>query len=709
LFTKLSNKILAKNKFMVLYLTKGNLSLGYLIAGILIFWITGQNTAQCATAHSPSDLSTILLTQTPPDSSRQVIKDPEPLDLTVVAGIQYDTSFVGKKLRKPGQKLTIFGYYRLFGYGRNMTEPYPSLAPFEKAYGFGDGYREPTMSISVYGRPNGKSTFGTELFLFSPYLGGGTEDNVFTMNLGINFYGQFRTRHGNFGVRAGGIHWYNLSDFTIGVYQILDRYSIFDRTPWEGVTNELKYDSYFKTGSTSAGDLRWNNQAFQGLIINGAKLPGNFGFDLFWGKTQPNGALTNAINDPTLSIRPTLDAGSVPNYLGFAGDGRGVPNFITGGKIGKTFGKKRNTVFYNLLHSETALDSINRISRKYQVHTLSLNLNIAKVGLRGELGMGSYESPTYSKKWGEALMLHAFIPKEYTILPIDIQLYQIGKNFFNQNGAIATNSNPEIIKDFGVVAGANGVGGQLAQVGQLIHNRRGININTGLNVGDFRFDFGWGIAKELDVASTELTYVHRINGLALSRIYNPFPEGAVSPTVFGPYNRKISFFRGVTEIVQTTDLDPATATARNKKYFNALDLQAKYRTKIGDRSLYLFYLGSFGSASLKGEALPVYNEDSYLFVQYHEFDAYLEVFPKFLLTGYLGVEDARGGAFTQWDEETQLPLDQFATGIGVGFDWTISKSTGLYFRHRWMRFEDKNFGLDRYKGREVTVELKTFF
>lgn len=688
---------------------KNNQSVRYLFLGILFLWTTGQSFGQDVVTNTSATTLTTLLVDTPPDSSSQKITDSSPVDLKVVAGIQYDTSFVGKKLRKRGQKLTIFGYYRLFGYGRNITDPYPGLERFDKAYGFGDGYREPTMSLSIYGRPNGKSTFGTELFMFSPYVGGGTEDNVFTMNLGINFYGQFRTKHGNFGVRAGGIHWYNLSGFTIGVYQLLDRYSIFDRTPWEGVTNQLKYDSYFKTGSTNAGDLRWNNQAFQGLIINGAKLPGDLSFDLFWGKTQPNGALTNAINDPSLSIRPTLDAGSVPNYLGFAGDSRGVPNFITGGKIGRSFGKKRNTVFYNLIHSETALDSINRISRKYQVHTLSVNLNIAKIQVKGEFGGGSYESPNYAKKWGEALMLHAFLPKEYTVLPVDVQLYQIGKNFFNQNGTIATNSNPDIIKDFGVVAGANGVGGQLSQVGQLIHNRRGININSGVDLGDFRFNFGWGISKEIDVASTELTYVHRINGLALSRVYNPFPEGAVSPTVFGPYNRKISFFRGVTEIVQTTDLDPATAEARTKKHFNAVDLQAKYRTKIGDRALYLFYLGSFGSASTKGEALPLFNEDSYLFVQYHEFDAYVELFPKFLLTGYLGIEDARGGAFTQWDQETQLPLDQFATGIGVGFDWTVSKSTGLYFRHRWIRFEDKNFGLDRFKGREVTVELKTFF
>jgi len=688
---------------------KVNHSTKILLVGFLFLGILGISFGQDATLDSPKIGLVNKLFSLSTDSSNLAAPAFSSFELEVAAGVQYDTSYVGKKLRKRGQKLTVFGYYRLFGYGRNIIEPYPSLLPFEKTYGFGDGYREPTLSLSVFGRPNGKASFGTELFLFTPYIGLGSESNVFSTNLGINFYGQFRTKHGNFGVRAGGIHWYNLSDFTIGLYQVLDRFSTFDRTPWEGVTNQGKYENYFKTGRQSAGDLRWNNQAFQGLIINGSKLPGNLSFDLFWGKTQPNGGLVNGITDPALSFTPTLEAGSVPAYIGFAGESRFISNFITGGKIGRSFGKGKNTIFYNLLHSETALDSLNVDVREYQVHSLSYDLNFGKLKLKGELAAGYYDSPTVERKWGEALMVHAFIPKEYTFLPIDIQLYQIHQNFFNQNGGIATNSNPVIIKDFGLEAGTNGVGGQLTQVNQLVHNRRGININSGFEIKDFAFTGGWGISREIDPTATQISFIHRINGLALSRIFNPFPEGATSPTVFGPFGRKISFFRGVSEIVQTTDLDPATAEAINIKNFNSVDLQAKYKTEIGDRSLFIYYLASFASASTTVEPIPTFNDDSYLFVQYHEFDVYLELFPNFLLTGYLGLEDARGGPFTQTDVESQLPLDQFGTGIGLGFDWTVSKSTGLYFRHRWMNFEDRSFELDNYRGREVTLELKTFF
>lgn len=650
--------------------------------------------------------------RTAADSSalaNEAIKSFEDQFLKQSAGIQYDSLFVEKKLRERPQKLTAFGYYRLFVYQRNITQAYPGLAPFERSLSVGDGYREPMLSLSVVARPNGKASFGTELYFFTPY-DGSIEGNVFSTNLGLNFYGNFRTQHGNFGVRAGGIHWYNLSPFTMGVFQILDRFTIFDRTPWEGVSNMGKYKSYYESGLTSPGDLRWNNQAFQGLIINGGRLPGDFAFDLMWGKTQPNGGLSGAINDPFIANLGELDQGNIPTYGGFAGTDRTLPSIIQGGRVSKSFDNGRQTIAYNGFVSQTAIDSIDQdLKRQYQVHTLQLDLNIHDINISGELGAGSYESPTYSQKWGEALMLRFKIPKKYTILPLDVQAYRISKNFFNENGEISTNSNLEILADRGLTVNANGAGGQLALVNQLVHNRQGLNVNTELRLGDFTLAGGIGWSAEIDAEADVLSFVHRINGLALSRIYNPFPADFVGPVVFGPYQRKFSFFRGATEIVQTTDLDPETNRAQNRKYFKAVDIQGKYRTTLFDRELYLFYIGSFNSASANLEVVPVYNENAYLYVQYHEVDAYYEIIPKFIVTGYFGIENARGGSQTLWNDETQLPLDQLNTAIGVGFDWQLSENSGLYVRHRWMNFEDRNFPDDKFRGTELTVELKTFF
>jgi hypothetical protein len=620
-----------------------------------------------------------------------------------------DSTSTAEELKKSPQKLTVFGYYRLFVYGRTLTEPYPNLSPYERAYGVGDGYREPMLSLNVLARPSGRTSLGTELYFFTPYLGNIGVDNDFSLNLGLNFYGNFRTDHGKFGIRAGGIHWYNLSPFTVGVYQILDRFSIFDRTPWEGVNNMDKYSSYYRTGSPNPGDLRWNNQAFQGLIIDGAQLPGNMGFDLFWGKMQPNGGLPGAITMPMNTIQNQGTAGNYPSYAGFGGMREVEPSYMAGGRLQKKLRGDQH-VSYNGIYSQTALDSLGRQNWNYQVHTMNMLLQFDDLYVEGEFGAGSFQSPITERQWGEALMLRLRIPKRMTWIPLDVQLYQISPNFFNLNGEIITNGNPAIQENFpvSIFPGQGSVGGLITQVNQLAHNRRGINLNTQLQFGDLKVNLGWGLAAELEALSSELSYVHRINGLALSRIYAPFPADATQATVFGPYNRQVSFFRGVFERVQTTDVDGATAAALTKKYFNAVDIQAKYKLHLANRPLYLFYLGTYGSASSEALLMPALRENSYLFVQYHEFDLYYELVPKFILTGYFGIERARGGRFTEWGENQQ-PRNQTGVGIGGGFDWTLHKSTGLYVRYRHMQFADQSFELDRYRGYEVTVELKTFF
>ncbi|MEM9999051.1 MAG: hypothetical protein AAF809_15210 [Bacteroidota bacterium] len=635
-------------------------------------------------------------------------------------------------LRKPSQRLTVFGYYRFFGYGRNITDPYPGLDPFTRAYGVGDGYREPMLSVSVLGAPNGRSSFGTELFIFTPYDGGEFTENVLGLNLGLNFYGNFRTELGNFGIRAGGIHWYNLSPFTIGVYQVLDRFTIFDRTPWEGNDGIEKYQNYFATGQAAPGDLRWNFQAFQGLILNGFQLPGELSFDAFWGKTQPNGGLPNAASETDEEDGDT--SGDVPSFDGFGGDAEILPSFITGGRLAKNFGPNHQ-IAYNGIYSYRNSFAEERSSspdvatipterREYQVHTGTFTTTVGGVTLSGEMGASKYNSPEYTSPWGEALMARLATPASLTLLPLDVQVYQVGRHFFNENGEIATNNNPLIQVDdrCEVVSGAGSAGGLITQVNQLAHNRRGVNVNTEWGVEQARFKVGWGLAHELAATTNELSFLHRVNGLAVSRIYNPFPADAVCATQVGPYGRQFSFFRGVFERVRLTDVEPVTGLPTNRKYYHAVDLQAKFKAMALDRPLYLFYLGSFGSANRVARPVPM-DDDTYLFVQSHEFDLYYQVLPSFIFTGYLGLEFAQGGQFTQVDtgftlqegaEETVfpasgLPLDQYGSGIGIGFDWLLAANAGLYVRHRWMHYEDRSFELATYTGQESTVELKIFF
>ena len=539
--------------------------------------------------------------------------------------------------------------------------------------------------------------------MFTPYDGtGDVETNTISLNLGINFYGNFRTEAGNFGVRAGGIHWYNLSPFTIGVYQPLERYSIFDRTPWEGVTGTAKYDSYFLTGQANPGDERFAYQAFQGLILNGQELPGGLGFDAFWGKTQPNGGLPNAATDPNGTVP---GEGDVPDYSGFAGDSRVLPSFITGGRIQRAFGD--DLFALNSIYSYRTLDSLTTDRREYQVHTGSFDANVASVNLSGELGASKFDSPDYTSKWGEALMVRAKAPEALTLLPLDVQVYQIGRHFFNENSEIATGNNPQIRTDPRCEVTAGAAGRRRHHAGQPAGAqppRRQLQHRLGSGAGAARRRLGHGARARADDVRRSSTSTASTGWRSRGSTTRSPPRPSARPPS-GLWRGSTPSSEAPSSASRTTDVEPVTGLPQNRKYYHAVDLQGKARARLLDRSLYFFYLGSFGSANPTAKAVPT-DDDTYIFVQYHEFDLYYEVMPGFLLTAYLGLENARGGRFTELDATSGLPRDQHARGIGVGFDWTLARNAGLYLRHRWMDFEDRSFALDTYSGYETTLELE---
>ena len=519
----------------------------------------------------------------------------EPLALALA---EPDTT--DEEIRKRPTPISVFGYYRLFLYGRNMTEPYPDLTPYERVYGVGDGYREPMLSLNVLGRPNGRSSFGTELFVFTPYDGSeDVETNTLSLNLGINFYGNFRTEAGNFGVRAGGIHWYNLSPFTIGVYQPLERFSIFNRTPWEGVTGTAKHDSYFLTGQANPGDERSRTRPSRG----DPQRPGaSRGLRLrcLLGQDEPDGGLPNAATDPNGTVP---GEGDVPDYSGFAGDSRVLPSFITGGRIERAFGD--DLFALNSIYSYRTLDSLTADRRDYQVHTGSFDANVANVNLSGELGASKFDSPDYTSKWGEALMVRAKTPEALTMLPLDVQVYQIGRHFFNENSEIATGNNPQLRTDprCEVTAGSGAGGGGITQVNQLEHNRRGVNFNTAWGAGPAQLAVGWGMAtssrrRRLHSSTPTASTGWRSRG---STTRSPPRPSAPPPSGLGAEVLRLPRrHRACADDRRGAGHGPAA----KPELFRAVDLQGKARARLLDRSLYFFYLGSFGSAEPDGEGRP---------------------------------------------------------------------------------------------------------
>ena len=80
-----------------------------------------------------------------------------------------------------------------------------------------------------------------------------------------------------------------------------------------------------------------------------------------------------------------------------------------------------------------------------------------------------------------------------------------------------------------------------------------------------------------------------------------------------------------------------------------------------------------------------------------------------MLSTYVGYDRIYAGQNTLADTESLRNKDQTGLSYALGVDIQLAKQTGLYIRQRWFEYADKNFNLDKYKGRETTVELKIFF
>ena len=113
-------------------------------------------------------------------------------------------------------KISIGGYYRFIGNYSEMKSQYAEFAngPSKRLF-LGDDSQIPQLMLQISGKPSVTTSFGTDLFLWTP-LTGSQLDYAKGLNLGVNLYGSHTTNNGTFSVKTGGIHWYALSPLTFG-------------------------------------------------------------------------------------------------------------------------------------------------------------------------------------------------------------------------------------------------------------------------------------------------------------------------------------------------------------------------------------------------------------------------------------------------------------------------------------------------------------
>ena len=603
--------------------------------------------------------------------------------------------------KPPIQDFNISGFYRFYAQHRMLPNPYVIDQVGGQNYGIsgrsvliGDDTQLPELTLNLSGRVNSKTSFGTDLVVWNQ--NNGNFDYYRNLLLGINLYGNFQTDYGNVSIRMGGIHWHNMTAFTMRSFYGFNRFSLFERNPWDPQFRDMvkRYDEYYEKGEITQ-DARWANQAVQGFIMDITELPWDLAVNVVYGKTQNAGSafLTEA-EVPE----------NVPSQSFFQFYRNTVPNFVYAGRLIKTIDKHQ--ISLNTFNHRSFIDELTTLPINNHVLTLDAVLNYKYFQIQGEVGAAKYmDLPA-----GEMFTLKLRTDKKITKIPLQIHAFRISPNAINNNSEVINTSVTDVASAAAggaPIIGSNGVlqqnGSAMLGLAQMANNRQGLSINGDFKISTLRGALAFGFAKEIENKNDELTFGYSINGLTMARFWRwGFPANV------GPYGRKSVLFRSVFQSVFLTDLAD-NGDVINDKHFSNIELQLKQKFKLFGKQLHAFYLGSYRSVQPKFSPITVFSEDAYIRHYSHQLETYYSLSQEFILTGYLGWERIIGNYATRVDVDSKRPLNQSNLALGMGFDFMIAKNTGLYFRHRWFTYEDRSFANDNFKGHETTLELKIFF
>jgi hypothetical protein len=601
--------------------------------------------------------------------------------------------------------IKINGFYRFFATYLHMPEPYllnssGSLTNRNTLF-IGDDSQLPNFLVNISGRPSKNVSWGLDLYMFqflegriNPAYSGQVPTSQLPpvwdplsgarlapsmgLNLGINLYGTYHTKIGTYSIRMGGIHWFSMSDLTLATNRGYNRFSLYERNPWDPIGRDVgfRYNQLYSAGFVQQ-DIRWGEQAVQGIILQGANLPGNWDFSLLYGKTQLNGGFLT------------------------------TPNVNYGAKLKNTY-HNNDYISINTLNNTTWIDSLNQIPVGFNIVTLEWMANYKYFSIHAEAGPGRYVTPLSDYPWGEAISLKVLSTPLLTKIPLELHYYRISPYVVNNNAVFWNTSiiTARIVENpIGPVQSTNVLNpfaSSIVGIGQMTNNRTGLSLNTEFNIRKLRVSAGYSVSSEITPFQNRITFSHFVNQLTRSRFWRwDFPLDV------GPYGRYDKAYRDAYETVELTD--DSLGFAVNTKKFTALEFHGKYKTQIGHKNFFAFLLGRYYTSQSFLSVVPVFSDRAYLRQYSTELEMYYQLTDILFINSYLGFERNIGNYNTALDFESFRPLDQTGWGVGLGMDISLGRNAGLYLRYRWFYFKDENFALDTFKGQETLVELKVFF
>ena len=611
---------------------------------------------------------------------------------TVISKESFSSNILSYK--NPSSSVSFSGYYRFLGFVRNQKETFPNNSGKTVVISAGDAYREPIFLLKINGKTSDNITFGADLMLNSLYKGPSEElTQALTLNLGLNINTSIKTKIGTFNFKSGGVSWYRQSRLTVWGNKSFNRSSIYERRP-QTPLNKLpinRYSNYYKNGLIDQG-IRYGSRAFQGIFLQGTKLPLNFSIKGVIGKSNFN-----------RSILETND------------------NFTGCFKIKNSLNNNLK-IAYNHLYSWANIDSLSLDKRKYFIHSLEIDKKWKKINVQMELGIGKYHEPKMNLGYGEAILFNVKTDKS-TKFPLNIQFYKISPQFVNVTGNFLNTSVLEVFPN------VNGIGttvrtpyqSPMVSLGLPVNNRQGMAINIDFSKRKLKLNGGLGIFAEIDTSNAALSYIHNVNSQTLSRIY-------VFAQNWGPYNALNSTYRGVYEKVNISDTT-SNGLANFKKFFNNIEFQAKYNDKIFGKNYYLFFLTRLNSCQKNIKTLPQIGNQALISQLSEEIDLSIELNDRTSILLSYGIEKILGNTSTDIGDNPEatstnilferLGLEnlyrytnsrnQKNTLRGLGIDYKIGQNAMIFFRYNQYRYFDPNFIENHLKGWETILELKINF
>ncbi|MDA3883701.1 MAG: hypothetical protein PF481_10505 [Bacteroidales bacterium] len=577
--------------------------------------------------------------------------------------------------RKPLKRFYINGNYRGMLYYRNLSELFDgSYAEEKMLLSTNDGGRNPQLQLDISGRPTARTYFHTDIFLYSPMQGLGYNTNESGLSLGVNIDGNINTNHGNISFRLGGIQYTKLSRLSLWSSENNGE-SLFEKNPWDYFqTTAQNYESYYGQG-TMLRSFRWGNQFVQGLTVTMNDIPGNFEAKALIAKTPNNGGQASYLNT--------------------------IPDISYGGSVIRHFGQ--HYVGINTYQSISKSDSINGKFVGYRVYSTDFSVNLWDNDLTfsGEIAHGqNVQSSDMKMRTGNGIDAKILSRRNLLTFPITLHGYYIEPEFINLNGGFKT-----FLED---ATGFNGEGGSsnptgayMSDVDYINGNRKGIDLRTEFNIAGLKINVASGVSQELEQRASTISYVHRINGLVFSRIFQ-------YQSNIGPDSTFYTYFRGYYEerSIDTTHADFAGTPI----HFAVSECNLKYKFFLFDKPVYVFYLASITTTQNDFSAIPVGKEKAFVHAHYHELEAYFTITEKLVLTSYLGYENINGNEVLQAPTlNSSRKFNQTGKSLGLGLDLVVGHLINLNLRTRWFTFNDTYSSDSHYNGFESSLEMKIFF